>query len=187
MSLFSVSKLSFPGKSSARQYGPLRVSSQGAFCSTRSRWSLSFLFESRLVEILHRNPPPQMCYQIGFCFWLLSFDTEISEQINKYVHYLTLLRHRARALILIRKYDIIPLLIDIAKAAVKEKVIRVIIATFCVSLYKKLMFGTLRITEGRCRTLSPKRLPRIFLPCSSPNSYRLSRTFPQENGQTKIL
>ena len=32
-----------------------------------------------------------------------------------------------------RKYDIIPLLTDIAKAAVKEKVIRVIIATFRVS------------------------------------------------------
>ena len=187
MSLFSVSKLSFPGKSSARQYGPLRVSSQGAFCSTRSRWSLSFLFESRLVEILHRNPPPQMCYQIGFCFWLLSFDTEISEQINKYVHYLTLLRHRARALTLIRKYDIIPLLIDIAKAAVKEKVIRVIIDTFCVSLYKRLMFGTLRVTEAQCRTLSPKRLPPTFLLCSWPNSYRLSRIFPLENGQTKIL
>ncbi|KAI0698501.1 ATPase V1 complex subunit H [Cytidiella melzeri] len=64
-----------------------------------------------LVDILRRNPPPQMCYQIGFCFWLLTFDTEISEQINK-------------------KYDIIPLFIDIAKAAVKEKVIRVIVATF---------------------------------------------------------
>lgn len=32
-----------------------------------------------------------------------------------------------------RKYDIIPLLTDVAKAAVKEKVIRVIIATFRVS------------------------------------------------------
>ncbi|KAI0085440.1 ATPase V1 complex subunit H [Irpex rosettiformis] len=74
-------------------------------------WSSTNIIQG-LVEILHRNPPPQMCYQIGFCFWLLTFDTEISEQINK-------------------KYDIIPLLIDIAKAAVKEKVIRVIIATFC--------------------------------------------------------
>lgn len=32
-----------------------------------------------------------------------------------------------------RKYDIVPLLTDIAKAAVKEKVIRVIIATFKVN------------------------------------------------------
>ncbi|KAI0340669.1 ATPase V1 complex subunit H [Trametopsis cervina] len=64
-----------------------------------------------LVEMLHHNPVPQMCYQIGFCFWMLTFDVDISEQINK-------------------KYDIIPLLTDVAKAAVKEKVIRVIIATF---------------------------------------------------------
>ncbi|KAF7800262.1 hypothetical protein EIP86_011509 [Pleurotus ostreatoroseus] len=63
------------------------------------------------VDILKHNPGPQMCYQIGFCFWLLTFDITISEEINK-------------------KYDIIPLLTDVAKAAVKEKVIRVIVATF---------------------------------------------------------
>lgn len=33
-----------------------------------------------------------------------------------------------------RKYDIIPLLIEVAQAAAKEKVIRVIIATFRVSV-----------------------------------------------------
>ncbi|KAJ3526602.1 hypothetical protein NM688_g8243 [Phlebia brevispora] len=66
---------------------------------------------SGFVEILRHNPGPQMCYQIGFCFWLLTFEQEIAEQLNK-------------------KYDIIPLLTDVAKAAVKEKVIRVIIATF---------------------------------------------------------
>jgi V-type H+-transporting ATPase subunit H len=32
--------------------------------------------------------------------------------------------------VLFRKFDIIPLLIDVAQAAVKEKVIRVIVATF---------------------------------------------------------
>jgi V-type H+-transporting ATPase subunit H len=26
-----------------------------------------------------------MSYQVGFCFWLLTFDQEIAEQINKYV------------------------------------------------------------------------------------------------------
>lgn len=33
-----------------------------------------------------------------------------------------------------RKYDVIPLLIDVAQGAVKEKVIRVIVATFRVVL-----------------------------------------------------
>ncbi|KAI0079017.1 ATPase V1 complex subunit H [Panus rudis PR-1116 ss-1] len=64
-----------------------------------------------LVDILKQNPGPQMSYQIGFCFWLLTFEQEIAEQINK-------------------KFDIIPLLTNVAQTAVKEKVIRVIIATF---------------------------------------------------------
>jgi hypothetical protein len=36
-----------------------------------------------LIEILKHNPGPQMSYQAGFCFWLLTFETEIAEQINK--------------------------------------------------------------------------------------------------------
>jgi V-type H+-transporting ATPase subunit H len=64
-----------------------------------------------LVEILKHRPTPQMSYQVSFCFWLLSFEQDIAEQINK-------------------KYDIIPLLINVAQTAVKEKVIRVVVATF---------------------------------------------------------
>jgi V-type H+-transporting ATPase subunit H len=51
-----------------------------------------------------------MNYQVGFCFWLLTFETEIAEQINT-------------------KYDVIPLFISAAQAAAKEKIVRVIIAT----------------------------------------------------------
>ncbi|PPQ63197.1 hypothetical protein CVT24_005742 [Panaeolus cyanescens] len=64
-----------------------------------------------LSEILKRNLGPQMSYQAAFCLWLLSFDAEIAANINK-------------------KYDIIPTLVEIAQNAVKEKVIRVIVATF---------------------------------------------------------
>ncbi|KAJ7236716.1 ATPase V1 complex subunit H [Mycena haematopus] len=64
-----------------------------------------------LVEILRHKPGPQMSYQVAFCIWLLSFEQNVAEEINK-------------------KYDIIPLLIDVAQGAVKEKVIRVIVATF---------------------------------------------------------
>ena len=53
---------------------------------------------------------PQMQYQVIFCFWLLSFSESISEDIN-------------------RKFSIVPLLVDIARGAVKEKVIRITIAT----------------------------------------------------------
>ncbi|KAF8836764.1 ATPase V1 complex subunit H [Paxillus ammoniavirescens] len=64
-----------------------------------------------LVEILRHKPGPQMNYQVIFCLWLLSFEQEVAAQINK-------------------KFDIIPLLISVAQAAAKEKVIRVIVATF---------------------------------------------------------
>ncbi|KLO12002.1 ATPase, V1 complex, subunit H [Schizopora paradoxa] len=66
---------------------------------------------SSLRDILQHKPGAQMSYQVCFCFWLLTFEQEIAENINK-------------------KYDIIPLLTDVAQAAVKEKVVRVIVATF---------------------------------------------------------
>ncbi|TFY70526.1 hypothetical protein EVG20_g2484 [Dentipellis fragilis] len=72
-------------------------------------WEIPALLTA-LVDILKSKPGPQMNYQVCFCFWLLSFEQDVAEEINK-------------------KYDVIPLFVDVAQAAVKEKVIRVIIAT----------------------------------------------------------
>ncbi|KAK3830591.1 MAG: armadillo-type protein [Linnemannia elongata] len=64
-----------------------------------------------LVKILKTEAPtPQMQYQVIYCFWILTFDTEIAQELN-------------------RRYDVIPPLVEIAKSAIKEKVIRVIIST----------------------------------------------------------
>ncbi|KAG6879041.1 hypothetical protein C0992_005666 [Termitomyces sp. T32_za158] len=63
------------------------------------------------LEILKHRPGPQMTYQVALCFWLLSFEQNVAEELDK-------------------KYDVIPLLIDVAQGAVKEKVIRVVVATF---------------------------------------------------------
>lgn len=52
----------------------------------------------------------QMIYQAAFCFWLFSFDNEIAAELNN-------------------KFDIISILADVARNAVKEKVVRVIVAT----------------------------------------------------------
>jgi len=68
-------------------------------------------FVPGLRSILSNNPSVQTCYRVCFCFWLLTFDTDIAKSIDK-------------------KYDIIPLLVNVAQGAVKEKVIRVIVATF---------------------------------------------------------
>ncbi|CEQ40858.1 SPOSA6832_02514, partial [Sporobolomyces salmonicolor] len=52
-----------------------------------------------------------MQYQLAFCFWLLTFDTSIAESINS-------------------KYALIPLLVDLARGAIKEKILRVVVAAF---------------------------------------------------------
>ncbi|KAJ1839329.1 H(+)-transporting V1 sector ATPase subunit H, partial [Coemansia sp. RSA 2703] len=77
----------------------------------------------RLVEVLRRTvvggraprgvvAVPQTQYEVVFCLWLLTFQKPIAESLN-------------------RTYDVIPLMVEIARAAVKEKVIRIIVATWC--------------------------------------------------------
>ncbi|KAG0052088.1 H(+)-transporting V1 sector ATPase subunit H [Gryganskiella cystojenkinii] len=64
-----------------------------------------------LVRILKVDQPTlQMQYQVIYCFWILTFNKEIAQELN-------------------RKYDVIPQLVEIAKSAIKEKVIRVIVST----------------------------------------------------------
>lgn len=81
------------------------------------------------MDIIKHKPGAQMCYQIAFCFWLLTFEEEIAEEINKSV-FLHLCLPAHTDIHNGRKYDIIPLLTDVAQEAVKEKVIRVVVATF---------------------------------------------------------
>ncbi|KAG9318161.1 ATPase V1 complex subunit H [Chiua virens] len=78
--------------------------------SRRAVWGIPGIVAG-LVEILRHKPSPQMSYQVIFCLWLLTFEQDVAAQINN-------------------KFDIVPLLISVAQTAAKEKVIRVIIATF---------------------------------------------------------
>ena len=73
-----------------------------------------------------------MNYQVGFCFWLLTFETEIAEEINKCASNSS---GHCVAQKIYRKYDVIPLFISVAQAAAKEKVVRVNIATLRVSFF----------------------------------------------------
>ncbi|CCM03836.1 uncharacterized protein FIBRA_05985 [Fibroporia radiculosa] len=76
----------------------------------KAAWAISPLI-SGLVDILKYNPGPQMSYQVGFCIWLLTFEEEVAQEINK-------------------KFDVVPILTNVAQNAVKEKVIRVVVASF---------------------------------------------------------
>ncbi|KAJ3054634.1 H(+)-transporting V1 sector ATPase subunit H [Rhizophlyctis rosea] len=65
-----------------------------------------------LVDILKKNMTnPQMQYQTIYILWLLTYIRDIAADLQ-------------------RKFDVVPLFLDIAKAAIKEKVVRVIVATF---------------------------------------------------------
>ncbi|KAJ3342660.1 H(+)-transporting V1 sector ATPase subunit H [Gonapodya sp. JEL0774] len=64
-----------------------------------------------LANILKGTPNAQTSYQAIYAFWLLSYDADVAADINK-------------------RTIIIPEFIEIAKNAIKEKVIRIIVATF---------------------------------------------------------
>ncbi|KAJ3258864.1 H(+)-transporting V1 sector ATPase subunit H [Boothiomyces macroporosus] len=65
-----------------------------------------------LLNILNKaGQSPQVQYQAIYSIWLLSFVKEIAADLEK-------------------KYHVIPVLRDIAKSAIKEKVVRIVISTF---------------------------------------------------------
>ncbi|KAL7008841.1 H(+)-transporting V1 sector ATPase subunit H [Cystobasidiomycetes sp. EMM_F5] len=66
-----------------------------------------------LKSIINANTPvsPQVQYQIVFCFWLFSFEQVVCDGIEG-------------------KFGVIALLSDVARRAVKEKVVRVILSLF---------------------------------------------------------
>jgi len=65
---------------------------------------------STLVSVLAGKVGFQIQYQLTFCIWCLTFNPKLSEQMNR--------------------YNVIPILADILSESVKEKVTRIILATF---------------------------------------------------------
>ncbi|CAE6415985.1 unnamed protein product, partial [Rhizoctonia solani] len=111
-------KLSVNIHSSSPNAQDISLQCLAAILSLRSARSLAWQNQNReivrgLVKIL-KGPPvpvPQTAYLASYAIWLLSFDQAVSEGVNT-------------------EFDVIPILVGIAQAAGKEKVIRVTIATF---------------------------------------------------------
>lgn len=82
----------------------------------RAFWNTSHAVDS-LINNLKKSNTPQKMYELTFAVWLLSFDQEVAKNLD-------------------RKCHVIPTLVDMAKSVVKEKIIRVIMATFRVSTSK---------------------------------------------------
>lgn len=66
-----------------------------------------------IMTVLSSRVNFQIQYQLCFCLWILTFDQQLATTMNK--------------------YNVIPVLADILSDAVKEKVTRMILATFRVS------------------------------------------------------
>ncbi|KAI9493260.1 ATPase V1 complex subunit H [Zychaea mexicana] len=77
----------------------------------KSFWNTLHAMDSFINVLKKGTSNPQVTYEAVFALWLLTFDEEIAANLN-------------------RKYDVIPMLVEIAKSAVKEKIIRVVVATF---------------------------------------------------------
>lgn len=65
---------------------------------------------SIIVSVLSGKPGFQIQYQLIFCLWCLTYNSTLAEKMNS--------------------YNVIPILADILSESVKEKVIRIILATF---------------------------------------------------------
>ncbi|BFZ64903.1 H(+)-transporting V1 sector ATPase subunit H [Saitoella coloradoensis] len=67
---------------------------------------------SGTIDILKKNEGGlQVQYWGLVCLWLLSFEEDVARGLNK-------------------KYDVVPLLADIARTAIKEKIVRMVLAVF---------------------------------------------------------
>lgn len=74
-------------------------------------WAKPTIVQGFVDVLKQQNAGPQMSYQVGFCLWLLSFDAAVAAQINA-------------------RFDVVAVLTAVAQAAAKEKVVRIVIATF---------------------------------------------------------
>lgn len=86
----------------------------GALRTSRSRlvfWGSELTCSNELVTLLKTKKDLQLQYHTLFVVWLITFENKIARELNK-------------------KHDIIPILVDISKTAIKEKINRLVIGIF---------------------------------------------------------
>lgn len=117
----------------------------GALKTSRNR--LVFWGEkcsTEVVEILKTKKDLQLQYHTLLVVWLIAFETKIAKELNK-------------------RHDIIPILVDISKTAIKEKINRLVIGIFRVRPFVFLMAnpefgqkcsGGESASYGRCQAIA---------------------------------
>ena len=84
ISLYNVWKPFSLARNAAKRSGQTRRLWEGKQPCLTSPFTVFILVHS-LIDILKHNPNAQMSYQVGFCLWLLTFEQEVAEQIQKCV------------------------------------------------------------------------------------------------------
>ena len=105
----------------------------GALRISRNRllfWKPELKCSEEVVKILKTKKDLQLQYHTLLILWLITFETKIARELNKYTF-------KARKWADWRKHDIIPILMEISKTAVKEKINRLVIGIFRVTTPRK--------------------------------------------------
>lgn len=88
----------------------------GALRTSRNRlafWEPDLPCASEIVDILKTKKDLQLQYHTLLVVWLVTFERRIARELN-------------------RRHDIIPILVEISKTAIKEKINRLVIGIFRV-------------------------------------------------------
>ena len=105
----------------------------GALRTSRNRlilWDPELTCSNEIVDILKNRRDLQLQYHTLLVVWLVTFEKKIARELNKFI------LPAPRVVLTARKHDIIPTLIDISKTAIKEKINRLVIGIFRVSLLR---------------------------------------------------
>jgi V-type H+-transporting ATPase subunit H len=96
----------------------------GAVHTSRNRlcfWDASLPCSAKIVDILKTKKDLQLQYHTLLVVWLVTFEKKIARELN-------------------RRHDIIPILVEISKTAIKEKINRLVIGIFRVNTLLQMGF-----------------------------------------------
>lgn len=141
-----------------------------------------WLNKGSFKEILYHHPGPQMSYQVAFCLWLLSFEQNIAEQVNKYAeHYIPLPQH----LYMIKEIRCHTHSSWCSTGCRQGK------SNSCRHRYLPRLFilltCQLSLTLDNNRTWWQRRLLLIYQLCWCVSYFHLSKICVRVNGQTRIF
>lgn len=128
-----------------------------------------------------------MSYQVSFCFWLLTYEQNIAQQLNKCVFDLCRKKHELNFVIESTTSSLSWLKLPSQRWRKKWYVSSLPLSEYDSFPGSSFFWEYLMDHDFCYRTLSPKHLLTISLPCLSLNFYHLWKISRNANGQMRIL